>query len=158
MKDRRLARIVQRCQALPGEDLFQYLDDQGDRQTIGSGDVNGYLRAVSGEEFTAKDFRQQHPRRMRSTTFTPQCWMPIPAAPCSKPSRMERERRHWKSTMPRWRACCERLCSEQPAPASPQQLSPSWSESGCAHSPGAALHTSERVAHAAIVRETGFLL
>ncbi len=57
LNDRRLARIVQRCQALPGEDLFQYLDDNGVRQTVGSGDVNDYLRAVSGEDFTAKDFR-----------------------------------------------------------------------------------------------------
>jgi DNA topoisomerase-1 len=57
LNDRRLARIVNRCQALPGEDLFQYLDDRGARQTVGSGDVNDYLRTVSGEEFTAKDFR-----------------------------------------------------------------------------------------------------
>jgi DNA topoisomerase-1 len=57
LSDRRLARIVQRCQALPGEDLFQYVDDQGVRQTVGSGDVNDYLREISAEEFTAKDFR-----------------------------------------------------------------------------------------------------
>jgi DNA topoisomerase-1 len=57
LSDRRLARIVHRCQALPGEDLFQYVDDDGVRQTIGSGDVNDYLREISGEEFTAKDFR-----------------------------------------------------------------------------------------------------
>jgi DNA topoisomerase-1 len=57
LNDRRLARIVLRCQALPGEDLFQYLDDGGVRQTVGSGDVNDYLRTISGEEFTAKDFR-----------------------------------------------------------------------------------------------------
>ena len=57
LSDRRLARIVQRCQALPGEDLFQYVDDEGVRQTIGSGDVNDYIREVAGEEFTAKDFR-----------------------------------------------------------------------------------------------------
>jgi DNA topoisomerase-1 len=57
LNDRRLARIVQRCQALPGEDLFQYVDDAGVRQTIGSGDVNDYLRDISGQEFTAKDFR-----------------------------------------------------------------------------------------------------
>jgi DNA topoisomerase-1 len=57
LNDRRLARIVQRCQALPGEDLFQYVDDDGVRQTIGSGDVNDYIREISGEEFTAKDFR-----------------------------------------------------------------------------------------------------
>ena len=55
--DRRLARIVQRCQALPGEDLFQYVDGDGARQAIGSGDVNDYIREISGEEFSAKDFR-----------------------------------------------------------------------------------------------------
>jgi len=57
LNDRRLARIVQRCQALPGEDLFQYEDDNGVRQSIGSGDVNDYIREISGQEFTAKDFR-----------------------------------------------------------------------------------------------------
>jgi DNA topoisomerase-1 len=57
LTDRRLARIVHRCQALPGEDLFQYVDEEGVRQTIGSGDVNEYIRQISGEEFTAKDFR-----------------------------------------------------------------------------------------------------
>jgi DNA topoisomerase-1 len=57
LSDRRLARIVQRCQALPGEDLFQYEDDEGVRQSIGSGDVNDYIREISGQEFTAKDFR-----------------------------------------------------------------------------------------------------
>ena len=57
LNDRRLARIVERCQDLPGEDLFQYLDDDGVRQTVGSGDVNEYIREISGQEFTAKDFR-----------------------------------------------------------------------------------------------------
>jgi DNA topoisomerase-1 len=57
LTDRRLARIVHRCQTLPGEDLFQYVDDDGVRQTIGSGDVNDYIREISGQEFTAKDFR-----------------------------------------------------------------------------------------------------
>jgi DNA topoisomerase-1 len=57
LSDRRLARIVARCQALPGADLFQYLDDEGNRIAIGSGDVNEYLREITGEEFTAKDFR-----------------------------------------------------------------------------------------------------
>ncbi|MFL5449185.1 MAG: DNA topoisomerase IB [Gemmatimonadales bacterium] len=57
LNDRRLARIVERCQDLPGEDLFQYLDDDEVRQTIGSGDVNEYIRDISGQEFTAKDFR-----------------------------------------------------------------------------------------------------
>jgi DNA topoisomerase I len=57
VSDRRLARIVRQCQDLPGHELFQYLDDDGQRQTIGSGDVNAYLREIAGDEFTAKDFR-----------------------------------------------------------------------------------------------------
>jgi DNA topoisomerase I len=57
LSDRRLARIVARCQALPGADLFQYEDDDGQQVAIGSGDVNDYLREITGEEFTAKDFR-----------------------------------------------------------------------------------------------------
>jgi DNA topoisomerase I len=56
LTDKRLARIVARCQALPGETLFQYEED-GQRQTIDSGDVNAYLREITGEDFTAKDFR-----------------------------------------------------------------------------------------------------
>ena len=55
--DRRLARVVRRCQDLPGHELFQYVDDDGQRHTISSGDVNAYLRETAGEEFTAKDFR-----------------------------------------------------------------------------------------------------
>ena len=55
--DARLARIVRRCQELPGRELFQYLDDDGNVQGIGSADVNDYLRDVTGREFTAKDFR-----------------------------------------------------------------------------------------------------
>ena len=57
LNDRRLARIVQRCQDIPGEDLFQYIDEEGVRQTISSGDVNDYLREIAGQDFTAKDFR-----------------------------------------------------------------------------------------------------
>jgi len=57
LDDARLARSVQRCQDLPGQTLFQYLDEQGARRSIGSSDVNDYLRAIAGAEFTAKDFR-----------------------------------------------------------------------------------------------------
>jgi DNA topoisomerase-1 len=57
MSDRRIARIVARCQSLPGEELFQYVDDDGARVSVGSGDVNDYLREITGEDFTAKDFR-----------------------------------------------------------------------------------------------------
>jgi DNA topoisomerase IB len=55
--DRRLARIVRRMQQLPGQRLFQYLDDDGERQPLDSGQVNEYLHEVCGENFSAKDFR-----------------------------------------------------------------------------------------------------
>jgi DNA topoisomerase-1 len=56
-KDSRLARIVHACRDLPGQELFQYLDDSGEVRDVGSGDVNDYLRSISGQDFTAKDFR-----------------------------------------------------------------------------------------------------
>src|SRR5437870_1564007 len=55
--DRRLARTVLKLQDLPGQSLFQYLDDDGNVRDISSQDVNEYLREITGEEFTAKDFR-----------------------------------------------------------------------------------------------------
>jgi DNA topoisomerase-1 len=55
--DHRLGRIVARCQDLPGQELFQYRDDDGQARDVGSSDVNDYLREVGGEHFTAKDFR-----------------------------------------------------------------------------------------------------
>ena len=57
LNDARLARIVRRCQELPGRELFQYQDENGEIQDIGSADVNDYLREVTGQELTAKDFR-----------------------------------------------------------------------------------------------------
>jgi DNA topoisomerase I len=57
LADARLARIVKRCQELPGQQLFQFLNDDGRREGIDSDDVNAYLRSVVGEEFSAKDFR-----------------------------------------------------------------------------------------------------
>jgi DNA topoisomerase-1 len=57
MRSRRLARIVRRCQDLPGHRLFQYVDEAGARHPIGSDDVNAYLQEATGEEFSAKDFR-----------------------------------------------------------------------------------------------------
>jgi len=57
LSDRRLARIVARCQELPGQALFTYLDDEGEPRSVDSADVNAYLREISGQEFTAKDFR-----------------------------------------------------------------------------------------------------
>jgi DNA topoisomerase I len=55
--DRRLSRVVKACQDVPGQRLFQYVDDEGQHQAIGSADVNAYLREITGENFTAKDFR-----------------------------------------------------------------------------------------------------
>jgi DNA topoisomerase I len=55
--DRRLARIIQRTRDLPGQDLFEYIDEQGETRTVDSSDVNDYLRSIGGEDYTAKDFR-----------------------------------------------------------------------------------------------------
>ncbi len=55
--DQRLAKVVRTCQDLPGQELFQYINDEGERQGLNSEDVNDYLREISGEDFTAKDFR-----------------------------------------------------------------------------------------------------
>jgi DNA topoisomerase-1 len=57
VEDKRVARIIARIRDLPGQDLFQYLDDDGTPRAIGSADVNDYLRDISGEDYTAKDFR-----------------------------------------------------------------------------------------------------
>ncbi|MGR4863431.1 DNA topoisomerase IB [Caulobacter sp. LARHSG274] len=56
-RDRRLARIIAACEELPGQRLFQYVDDDGHRRAVESGDVNAYIRAACGDDFTAKDFR-----------------------------------------------------------------------------------------------------
>jgi DNA topoisomerase I len=57
LSDARLATIVRRCQELPGQDLFQYVDERGARRLVTSADVNAYLREAAAAEFTAKDFR-----------------------------------------------------------------------------------------------------
>jgi DNA topoisomerase-1 len=57
VNDARLARIVKGCQDLPGQELFQYMNGDGSRQTVDSADVNAYLKAITGQDFTAKDFR-----------------------------------------------------------------------------------------------------
>ena len=55
--DPRLARLIKRCQELPGQELFQYVDEAGELHPVTSSDVNDYLREITGENFTAKDFR-----------------------------------------------------------------------------------------------------
>ena len=57
VKDRRIARLVKACQEVPGQHLFQYLDEDGNRVPVTSTDVNAYLREISGRDITAKDFR-----------------------------------------------------------------------------------------------------
>jgi DNA topoisomerase-1 len=57
VKDRRIARIVKACQDLPGQDLFQYLDENSAQQSVTSADVNAYLKEITGRDITAKDFR-----------------------------------------------------------------------------------------------------
>jgi DNA topoisomerase I len=57
LTDRRIARVIRRCQELPGQHLFQYVDDSGSTVAVSSTDVNAYLREISGREITAKDFR-----------------------------------------------------------------------------------------------------
>ena len=75
VEDPRLAKLVRRCQELPGQALFQYVDDQGGRHAIGSGQVNAYLRERMGGEFTAKDFRTWHATLHALTLL---CRLPLP--------------------------------------------------------------------------------
>src|SRR5438045_1276706 len=57
MTDKRIAKTISKLQDLPGQDLFQYLDEDGEVRDITSQDVNDYLREITGEDFSAKDFR-----------------------------------------------------------------------------------------------------
>jgi DNA topoisomerase I len=57
LRSRKLAQIIQQCKEIPGKELFQYIDQDGQSRTIDSGMVNDYIKSISGEEFTTKDFR-----------------------------------------------------------------------------------------------------
>lgn len=57
LRDRRLARIIRQCQDLPGQQLFEYVDDNGETHAVDSSDVNEYIRSISSGDFSAKDFR-----------------------------------------------------------------------------------------------------
>ncbi|NMH29145.1 DNA topoisomerase IB [Flavobacterium silvaticum] len=57
LKSPRLIRLVRKCREIPGQELFQYLDHDGNRHSLNSGDVNDYIKSLSGHDFTAKDFR-----------------------------------------------------------------------------------------------------
>jgi DNA topoisomerase I len=60
VRDRRIAKVIRACQELPGQELFQYLDENGETRDVTSSDVNAYLREITGEDVTAKDFRTWH--------------------------------------------------------------------------------------------------
>ena len=57
VRDRRVAKIIKACQELPGQELLQYVDEQGNCQDVTSTDVNDYLKKITGKDITAKDFR-----------------------------------------------------------------------------------------------------
>ena len=57
LRDRKLANIIKKLQDIPGQELFHYIDEDGESHTVGSDDVNAYLHDITGEEITAKDFR-----------------------------------------------------------------------------------------------------
>lgn len=57
LQSKKLANLIKKCKDIPGQELFQYYDNDGKRHTIGSGDINNYLKNITGEDFTAKDFR-----------------------------------------------------------------------------------------------------
>jgi DNA topoisomerase-1 len=72
--DRRLARIVKQCQEIPGQELFQYFDDEGKRHAIDSAAVNDYIKASAGGEYTAKDFRTWAATLLAARAF---CELPV---------------------------------------------------------------------------------
>ncbi|RYE20513.1 MAG: DNA topoisomerase IB [Sphingobacteriales bacterium] len=57
LQSKKLSKLVKQCRDIPGKELFQFYNDSGERCTIGSGDINNYLKEITGEDFTAKDFR-----------------------------------------------------------------------------------------------------
>ena len=85
--DPRLVRLVRRCQALPGQLLFQYLDDEGEAHPVRSSEVNDYLRQITGEEWTAKTFRTWGATLLAAAGLAA---LPAPASDTSRPSAWSR--------------------------------------------------------------------
>ncbi|HEY0707226.1 MAG TPA: DNA topoisomerase IB [Polyangia bacterium] len=83
LQDPTLAKLVRRCRDIPGQRLFQFVDEDNRRRSIGSGDVNKYLREVSGADFTAKDFRTWAGTNMVAATLAA-CEEPRSAAAGNK--------------------------------------------------------------------------
>jgi DNA topoisomerase I len=69
VRNKKVAKVIRRCREIPGQDLFQYFDDKGDLQAIDSYDVNQYLREITGENITAKDFRTWGGTLLAATHF-----------------------------------------------------------------------------------------
>jgi DNA topoisomerase-1 len=73
LHDRRLSLLVKRLQDLPGQDLFQFLDDDGKQQGVSSEDINAYVREAAGDEFSAKDFRTWWGTTLAALAFCAAC-------------------------------------------------------------------------------------
>ncbi|WP_323113692.1 DNA topoisomerase IB [Pseudomonas guariconensis] len=76
LRDRRLARLIKRCLELPGQTLFQYLDEQGQRHAVGSSEVNQFLQQLTGADFTAKDYRTWAGSALALDLLRPLAWQP----------------------------------------------------------------------------------
>ncbi|MEH6564001.1 MAG: DNA topoisomerase IB [Halopseudomonas sp.] len=76
VKDRRMAKVVKRCQELPGQNLFQYVDEEGERHNVSSSDVNAYLHSLTGADFTAKDYRTWAGTAMALAVLRELQWQP----------------------------------------------------------------------------------
>ena len=95
LRNKKLAGVVRRCQDLPGQELFQYLDDDGQPRTVGSDEVNEYLREITGEEVTAKDFVPGQPPTLPRWPFS--AWKSL--------IRRQKQRRTLSRLSRRWRRC-----------------------------------------------------
>ncbi|CAM3676267.1 DNA topoisomerase 1B [Pseudomonas reidholzensis] len=76
LRDRRLAALVKRCMELPGQALFQYLDADGERHSIGSSEINLFLQQLTGADFTAKDYRTWAGSSLALSLLRPLAWEP----------------------------------------------------------------------------------
>ncbi|MEG0859088.1 MAG: DNA topoisomerase IB [Pseudomonas sp.] len=80
LRNRRLANLIKRCMDLPGQDLFQYQDEQGNRHSVGSTDINAYLQQLTGSDFTAKDYRTWAGSALALSLLRKLQWQPEPEA------------------------------------------------------------------------------
>ncbi|WP_248919735.1 DNA topoisomerase IB [Pseudomonas entomophila] len=76
LRDRRLAGLLKRCIELPGQALFQYLDEQGQRHCVGSTDINQFIQQLTGADFTAKDYRTWAGTSLALDLLKPLAWEP----------------------------------------------------------------------------------